>query len=383
MDDIDLDPNQVDDITFINDIREDFKCITFSKYKKTQVKTELIESLIKGKIEQSCYWTAELICSGHFIDIWETILTYYGKYIHLANPKLAVYLNNRYTIFRNITNQSIFVNILQLRNNSKIRKLFAEILCILALSNKKHCIEPVKINRIEEFDITLMTERLKAPNVEYIASFFLPKDPKEMFIAINEFTYSISKDSANTLNACYWIEWVIEFDNICKNRKQPCYCERRTNYQVENKYQCDIIWLIWDAIMYYGSTEKDEFIFNILKSLLGLFIIKYTSSTAKKRRYILYTAVSIITEYINKDIEIITIENKNIVSIVTENINTIYKDIKKNEEKPRTDYLFSGLQDDKQKNIAESIRKMAMMNNLVAKEIQTPSELLNNELIKE
>ena len=104
---------------------------------------------------------------------------------------------------------------------------------------------------------------------------------------------------------------------------------------------------------------------------------------AKKRRYILYTAVSIITEYINKDIEIITFENKNIVSIVTENINTIYKDIKKNEEKPRTDYLFSGLQDDKQKNIAESIRKMAMMNNLVAKEIQTPSELLNNESIKE
>jgi len=374
MEDIDLDPNQVTDTTFINDIREDFRCITFSKYKKTQVKTELLESLLKSKIEQSCYWCAELICSGHFLDLWELILTYYGKHVHLANPKLAVYLNNRYIIFSNIVNQSIFTNILQLRNNDKIRRLFAELMVVLAISNKKHSIDTVKINRTEEFDITQMTERLKAPNVQYIDTFFQPKDPKEVFIAINEFSYAISNESKNTLTACYWIEWIIEFDTICKMRKQPCHCQRRA-YDVEPKYQMDIIWLIWDAIYCYGKQKNDEFIMNILTALLGLFTMKYTTAVSKKRRNILYTAVSIITEHVSRDIELI--KEKNTLKIVVDNINTIYKEIKKNEETPRTDYLYMGLQDDKAKSMAESMRKMEIMNNLVATEIKTPAENLH------
>lgn len=375
--DNELDPNEVTDTSFINDIREDFRCITFSKYKKTQVKTQLIENLSKSKIEQSCYWSAELVCSGHFLDLWEIILVYYGKYIHLANPKLAVYLNNRYTIFKNIISQSIFTNILQLRNNEKIRRLFAEIIVILAFSKKKHSIDPLKINRVEEFDITQMTERLKAPNI-IISPFFQSKDPKELFIAINEFSFAISTESKNTLNACYWIEWIIEFDIICKTRKEPCRCQRRA-YDVEPKYQMDIIWLIWDAIFHYAHIQCDAFIVNLLDSLLGLFTIKYTTAMAKKRRHILYSAVSMMTEHVVRDIEIIS--NKDIVHSVVENINTIYKEIKKNEETPPTDYLYHGLENEKKKSIAESMRKMEIMRNMVAVEIKTPAENLATEIL--
>jgi hypothetical protein len=267
---------------------------------------------------------------------------------------------------------SIFTNMLQLRNNEKIRKLFAELMVVLALSNKKHGIDHVKINRIEEFDITQMPERLKAPNIHYIAPFFQPKDPKELFIAINEFSYAISKDSKNTLTACYWIEWIIEFDIICKSKKQICKCQRRP-YAVEPKYQMDIIWIIWDALFYYAQEQTDMFIVNILNALLGLFSIKYTSAVAKKRRHILYNAVFIITEHVSRDIEIVN--NKEVIKFVVENINTIYKEIKKNEETPRTDYLYMGL-DDKYKSIAESMRKMEIMNNMVAVEIKTPEDNL-------
>jgi hypothetical protein len=354
---------KVNDNSEINDVRmpTDFRGTTFSNFKKTEVRTQFIESMKKGKVEPACYWCAELVCSGHFSDIWEILLHFIGKHIHLANPKLVIYLERRFTIFRNIFSQGHFLSELQLRNHNNVRKLFAEIVCIFTLSNKKHSFEPIKINKVEEFDMTQLTERLKAPSIHYIDPIIKPKDPKELSIAINEFAYNISTERSNMASACYWIEWVIEFDLICRKRKEQCHCVKRSQYPVDHKLQTDIIWLIWDTLLYYCELLQNTYITSILKSILSLFCIKYTSASPKKRRYLLYYAVAVLTEPLPNTIELI--EDKTVLYTVFEQIDSVYKQIKKNEISPNTEYLFSNLE--KQNTFEKSVQKIEIMNQMM------------------
>jgi hypothetical protein len=98
-----------------------------------------------------------------------------------------------------------------------------------------------------------------------------------------------------------------------------------------------------------------------MESVLNLFCIKYSTGSPKKRRYLLYFAVSLITEHVPTNVEIIS--DKIILENVTGKINDVYKQIKKNEFSPNTDYLFSGV--DNKGAFEESMKRMEMMNQMM------------------
>ena len=341
----------------INDIRtkDYFKNITFSKYLKSKVKKQIIECIYNCNIEPACYWSSELICSGHFTDLWDLILLYLGKNIHIANPKLSIYLYKCFEKFKKIIISNYDDNDLNLRNNSDIRKIFAQIIVLLCLSKKKYSIQNLTIKNKSEFLINNLNNKLKAPSIEYANDIFNSGDPKEIFIAINEFLYNISEEGNDCTQSAYWFEWVIQYEKLSKNNINSCICAPRTFANVDERFKNDVIWIFWQCLL-HESKKREENYFKIINSYLNLFSIRYTSSCKQKRKYLIYACISFLTEKINFDVPII--DKKNILENIVNNIDTIYLDIKKNEIIDST-YLENG-SDTKNLKIKDNTSKKSL-----------------------
>ena len=70
---------------YIKDVRnfDAFKTITFSNYSKKEVIKTLDKSLINGLIEEACYWSSELICSGHISELINQLILFSSNFVNI------------------------------------------------------------------------------------------------------------------------------------------------------------------------------------------------------------------------------------------------------------------------------------------------------------
>ena len=148
------------------------------------------------------------------------------------------------------------------------------------------------------------------------------------------------------------------FEDACKKEKKKFICERRM-VPVEPKLQKDIIWIVWDCLL-LESSNRSKGHHKLVKALLNLYCLKFSPGVKKRRKYLIYFAIHLLTETLDNSIPIIS--NKNIIENVTSKINVIYKQIKKNEIKPDTDYLFNNSFTNN--NLEKTIAKLDKMNAL-------------------
>ena len=100
----------------------------------------------------------------------------------------------------------------------------------------------------------------------------------------------------------------------------------------------------------------------VMQALLDIFSIRYRSGMKKKRRYLMYFAVSLLVETSDPTIPIVTEERK--IEGIKNKINIIYRQIKKNEITPKTNYLFNNSICEKAKNLEKTIGKLDKLGSL-------------------
>uniref|UniRef100_A0A6C0H5G7 Uncharacterized protein n=1 Tax=viral metagenome TaxID=1070528 RepID=A0A6C0H5G7_9ZZZZ len=296
-----------------------FKTKTFSGYNKLHVKKELLTNLILQDIESSCFWSVELICSFLFNDLWDIIFLFIVKNVRIANPEISIYVLLQYNTFKSIySNDEQFT----IRNNQKIRKLFAQIIVVCCKTKQSPAFELIKIDKNTQ-------PIFKINDTSFSDIIIKNNDPEILIKPINELIFYLQNKDFKM--SCFWITWIIENDNklICSKR----------NYSFI--HDTDAIWIIWDVIFLW-QTEKYES--KIIQFLFQIFQINYKHSSSKKHIYLFYyiTEILCLNQKINIEHNIIKIKDK--IQIVEEHINDFYKDIKSNENNKEMSYLFYSLQ---------------------------------------
>jgi hypothetical protein len=309
----------------IEDTRVKFKGVTFSNYKKSLVQKKLVHSLYYEKIEEAFFWTCEMMCTHLYLDLWNVYFIFMCKYIHIDNPKLPLYVKKKYNEFKSIA--SSICDDTRLRNILEVRMIFCSVTLLLCLSTKSTILDD--LNYKFNFNVENIYENLRAPNLTYIDGILLDHDPKEYIIPFNELLYHL-KVTKNRININYWINWIIFYDSLCSSKKKYVFCHPRDFFQSKNEKQSrNIIWIIWDAILKL-STERNQHIQQVIRSIFDLFCVRYVVSFNKKRKYMIYNCIEL---YLNDNVNIDKpiVNNTKSFEYLEKNVNIIFEQLKKNE----------------------------------------------------
>jgi hypothetical protein len=314
----------------IEDVRgeRDFRGITFSGFQASAVVQKLQQACADRSVESACYWTAELVCAGHFAKLWECVGVIAGHRHAAASPRIPMFLAMRFADFKRIIDAGYAGRELELRNSGQVRRLFAEIVAVLCASRRHHPPQPVRINPDKDFDLGALAGRLEAPNTSFAGDVFQDGDPKELFVAVNELCYHLRPQQANAVSSCYWVEWLSAFARRCASRGQCVAALPRDFPPVPDSCRTDPIWLAWGAVLRVAK-ERGELTVRGVDDLLTLYCIRYTRGCKQRRRPLLYAAVSFVTAPI--DFSVPAAADPQAIRNIVSKADAVYREIKKNE----------------------------------------------------
>ena len=333
--------------------------MSFSGFKVGQVVKKLQQALADRSVEDACFWTAELVCAGHYVKLWETIALAAASRHATASPRVPILASAHFGAFKRIVQSGYDGQELDLRNAFDIRSMFAEIVAVLCTTKRQHPTPSIKIRPGTDFDMSVMSSRLEAPNTSFASDVFQEGDPQELFVAVNELCYQLHYRQSNCVSGCYWIEWIVAFVKQCASKGgSALQIKPRSFANVPEAFHQDPIWIPWEAILLHGKHRGAQTI-RALESLLGLYCIRYTGGCKQRRMPLLYAAVSLVTSDVDFTVPAAA-DPGAIKNIVSKAVLAPYKEMKKHEVGARDGGARAPTRTNRQKT-SERLQRMDAM----------------------
>lgn len=279
-------------------IPEDFKSKTFGGYKKTDVYNALYKSIENNRIENACHWVTELIVSGYVVDLWEKLIIYACKIIHINNPQLPHFLyRNDIKMYSHIT-KYLKKDYIHLRNNLSVRNTLFDVVSTLTTSSKtKRFDKNKRFNDEENFNYKNIKNRLIAPHNFLPDNFIQFNEPEELGVILNEFVFNLKNDKSGYERCVFWIQWLFKWDKLHAKKLGKCDIQPR-NVEVDNKYKTNIVWLIWCAI-FHEYKDREVTIKRQINSLYKLYCHNFTNQKRNTRLPIIHNTIALLTHTID------------------------------------------------------------------------------------
>ena len=274
---------------FIRDLRDmtHFKNRTFSGFKKSQAIHELVKSVADAHVERACYYSADLVASGHLLHLWDAICASAAHHAHSRTCSIAVYLSRRFEVFKKVMEN--VTDDLAARNHPEIRKLFAEVCTVLATTEHTMPYVRVRVDVKTDFNIGVMARRFRAPNLSYGKALCKDEDAPEIFPAVNELAWNLRH--GDTMSAMYWIEWLLGYANVRRKCKRALRAEPRRPWAGEKLSQHPV-WVLWDALREQADLSGPQSSAGV-DALEKLYAVKLSLGSIQRRWYLLYWAVEL------------------------------------------------------------------------------------------
>jgi len=329
---------------------EEFKDKTFSEFKKRDIFNELFKSMETGKVENTCFWITECIVSGYTIELFEKLLLFGSKIVHINNPKLPQFLWLKYHSFMNSIDhisKKERKQYIHLRNTQSIRNCLTDVAVTLAMSPKtKRYDKYPKPKEDLDFSFTSIKNKMNA-TMQLLPSHIIKfTDPEELRVIMNEFFFNLKNELGGYEKASYWVAWLVQWEKINKKKKLAFEIEERPIKGLKKNLCRDLIWLVWSVIFEEANLRNIE----IKKQIQSLFLLyKYNFSLGKRnsRLPLVYHAIGYLTLPIKFNIPVR--KNENIFLQTQCNVNKMFQNKKKYEvknyvEKPKPTKKIIGIE---------------------------------------
>jgi len=316
---------------------DSFKKKSFSGFKKNDIINAVLKNIESKKVESACHWTCECIVSGYSLILWEKLINFSAKIIHINNTKLPYYLYRKNIVFMNQIerlNTKSKDRFLYLRNSQMIRNLFFDVICTLTLSSKtKRYDKYPKIDDNEDFNFTNIQKRLFSGMNILPAHIIHFNDPEELRIIINEIFALLKNKQQGYEKCCYWILWLLSYEKIHKKKKKIWIIDEREVEDIQKKCCGNIVWVLWETIFEELKIRKNKNISKQINSLYELFKSNYTLGKRNARIPLIFNAIGYLTHTISFKYPVRA--DIKLFIHVQSNVNKMFKEKKNNEIKKK------------------------------------------------